>query len=276
MPAGKPFIRRVSDLLRLPATSSPKAHLLLNAGYRSDISWRCLFLPHWNGRSFLPPQATTPHAKVTSDASGTWSCGASAGSDWFQLQWPPAWGAVDITAKELLPILIALAIWGKSWSGHTVLIRTDNMAVVHILRAGSARNEMVMHLLCSLFFILAIWSLALTPQHFPGCHNDMADALSSNRLPLFHSLAPHMSPYPSPVHSSLQDILINQPQDWTNPQWLTQFITTLQTAYSLPQNTHTPLVKNSSTPFAPVIIYPLYQLQSSYFVVSRLNSLTTA
>ena len=70
VPTGRPFIRRITDLLRLPAAASPRAFIRLNAGFSSDIEWWCQFLPGWNGKSLLPPAPTTPHATITSDASG--------------------------------------------------------------------------------------------------------------------------------------------------------------------------------------------------------------
>ena len=34
-----------------------------------------------------------------------------------------------ITLKELVPIVLAAAIWGKQWNGKTVLAQCDNAAV---------------------------------------------------------------------------------------------------------------------------------------------------
>ena len=48
-----------------------------------------------------------PSASITSDASGSWDCGAfSSVGDWFQLKWPESWSEVHITLKELLPIIM--------------------------------------------------------------------------------------------------------------------------------------------------------------------------
>ena len=32
---------------------------------------------------------------------------------WFQVQWPVSWSSVHITVKELAPIVLATALWGK-------------------------------------------------------------------------------------------------------------------------------------------------------------------
>ena len=55
-------------------------------------------------------------ATITSDASGQWGCGAfSSDGEWFQLEWPDSWIGVHITIKELLPMVVAMAMWGKKW-----------------------------------------------------------------------------------------------------------------------------------------------------------------
>jgi len=41
-----------------------------------------------------------PSAVVTSDASGTWGCGAFTKSgSWFQLKWPRSWVEVNIVPR---------------------------------------------------------------------------------------------------------------------------------------------------------------------------------
>ena len=68
---------------------------------------------------------------VTSDASGSWGCGAYTQSgEWFQLEWPDEWLNINIAAKEMVPIAVAAALWGRSWRGQHILFRSDNEAVV--------------------------------------------------------------------------------------------------------------------------------------------------
>ena len=38
-----------------------------------------------------------------------------------------------ITIKELVPVVLAAAVWGKEWVGQTVQAHCDNAAVVEIL-----------------------------------------------------------------------------------------------------------------------------------------------
>ena len=42
--------------------------------------------------------------------------------------------------KELVPIVLAAALWGSAWSGQHVLCKCDNMAVVCAVSKGSAKE----------------------------------------------------------------------------------------------------------------------------------------
>ena len=56
---------------------------------RADISLRHTFIDHWNGISLVPPAA--PAHFITSDASGSWGCGA--------LHYITS-GAIDVLARK--------------------------------------------------------------------------------------------------------------------------------------------------------------------------------
>ena len=62
----------------------------------------------------MPPG--DPAHVVTSDASGSWGCGALTDTgQWFQVQWPESWAEINIAAKEMVPVVISVAIWGQVW-----------------------------------------------------------------------------------------------------------------------------------------------------------------
>ena len=99
---------------------------------------------------------------MTSDASGSWGCGAFNSllkAEWFQLQWPDSWSSIHITAKEMVPIIIAAAIWGRKWQGKAILCRCDNAAVVAVINSGRSIDALVMHLMHCLFYFQAVFSL---------------------------------------------------------------------------------------------------------------------
>ncbi len=77
--------------------------------------------------------------------------------------------------KELLPIVMATAVWGHLWRGKTVLFHCDNMAVVATLRSGSCREPQAMHLRRCLAFMEATGEFVLLAEHVRGVDNVAAD-----------------------------------------------------------------------------------------------------
>ena len=160
-----------------------------------------------------------PALSVTSDASGSWGCGAYAGSKWFMLQWVGPAAGYNITVKELIPIVIAAALWGREWQGKSVLVQCDNAAVVSIINHGSSKNPEAMHLMRCLVFIAAKWEFHLVATHIKGVNNTLADALSRDNLVLFHSLHPQADREPSIIPEALLEVLIISRPDWTSRSW---------------------------------------------------------
>ena len=93
-------------------------------------------------------------------------------------------GPVHITVKELLPIVVAYAVWGHRWLGCSACTLCDNTAVVAIIRAGTCKNPLVMHLLRYLFFTVR-YQLMLLPKRLPSRENVAADHLSRDALSSF-------------------------------------------------------------------------------------------
>ena len=54
---------------------------------------------------------------------------------------------MPINTKELVPIVLAVAMWGNLWRNSHVLIRCDNLAVVMVLRTRTCKDAVMMHLL---------------------------------------------------------------------------------------------------------------------------------
>ena len=147
---GRTFLRQLFTLLSHARKSHHFIHL--TSGARADLLWWKVFLQDWNGLSFSPQ--IIPSIYVISDASGSFGCGAfSLDHGWFQLRWPESWNAVNIAAKELVPVVLAASLWGPGWHRQCVCFQSDNMAVVQILRSRTSRDPLLMHLLRCLVFL---------------------------------------------------------------------------------------------------------------------------
>ncbi len=62
---------------------------------------------------------------------------------------------LNITSKEFIPIVLAVAIWGHQWTGKIVLAVCDNEAVVSIVNSGTSKDKEAMHLHRCLAFTTA-------------------------------------------------------------------------------------------------------------------------
>ena len=105
--------------------------------------------------------------------------------------------------------------------GCTVLLRSDNMAMVDILNCGTNWNSKAMQLMRLLAVIQARWHLCVTAEHIPGVHNTLADAMSRNKLVTFHFLFPQVNKQPTHILEALVDLLIISRPDCTSTQWST-------------------------------------------------------
>ena len=221
---GRPFLRRMIDLSS--STQELHHHIRLRGEFKSDLQWWLLFMERWNGVSMMSSLGwATPEVVLTSDASGHWGCGAFlASGEWFQLRWRGEWQEVHITAKELLPIVMACAMWAGRWRSKTVKCLCDNAAVVAIIRVrteqaspGDASDAY------NLSLFTARHNVAIIAEHLPGKENGAADALSRGNLDLFFRQVPTANKDPAAIPQELLDVLVHQQPDWTSATWRKQW-----------------------------------------------------
>ena len=152
----RPFLRRMLDLLRWSnAGSAPRFHhhIRLNRAFPPDLQWWKTFIVGWNGVSVWKEQEK-PTIRLVSDASGSWGCGAWSRRLWFKLQWSEAARNLTISVKELLPILIASALWGRHWAEHRMHCLCDNEAVVAVLKSRTSKHPHLMYIVPTAVLVL--------------------------------------------------------------------------------------------------------------------------
>ena len=101
---------------------------------------------------------------MASDAPSPWGCGAWHRERWFQLAWDGRSAHLSIMVKELIPIVLACAIWGHVWGTHRVICHCDNQAVVACIHSRTSRDSRCMHILHTLAFIEGRHSFSLHPN----------------------------------------------------------------------------------------------------------------
>ena len=217
---GRTFLRRLIELLKGSHRRRNNAFIRLNKEARSDILWWHRFISQWNAFSMMHDECKAhPDIVLTSDASGSWECGAFWDAHWFQFQWIAPIDGMHITIKEMLPIVFAAAVWGHQLQNKSILCRCDNEAAVHIFNSGTSKAPEASALLRCLHFIAARYNLIVSAAHLPGSQNLLADALSRNNLTLFFDNHPQANPHPTHIPASLIDLLVLTKPDWTCATW---------------------------------------------------------
>ena len=144
--SGRTFLRQMIDTAA--SVQRLDHHIKLRAEFQSDLTWWECVLPSWNARSLMHvhKKEGAPQILFYTDASGNWGCGAIWGKRWIQYPWQSTWLQKSIAVKELLPIVLACALWGPLWAHKHVEVQCDNAAVVDILRAKTSKCKDIMHL----------------------------------------------------------------------------------------------------------------------------------
>ena len=220
---GRIFLRHLFSLMARVAQRHHFVHL--DRVVKADLAWWDCFLQSWHGSSFIIPDGPAS-IQIHSDASGSFGCGAfTSDLQWLQLQWPGSWAHVDISVKEMVPIVLAAALWGDSWRGSRVCFLSDNAAVVAVLNCHSPRHPILLHLLRCLYFYSAHYQFSYCASHLPGVLNTAADALSRDNMTLFLSLVPQGCQ--SQVPWEMVELLITCQPDWGSGSWISLFKATL-------------------------------------------------
>ena len=215
-------------------------HIRLNREFRSDLQWWSLLAPKWNGLCFLRPMGrAVADVTVYSDASGAWGFGAFAGNVWLQGQWPHSWEKTNITAKELLPIVLAAALWGPRWHGKMVDFQCDNQAIVCTINSWRSQEPLVMQLLRGMALLAMEFSFHIQAQHIPGVDNTAAETLSRNNISLFFTQISHVNQEPTVIPEEIGQLFITQQPDWLSSTWKQNFRSFLQQVWPTQQQNPT-------------------------------------
>lgn len=225
---GRSFLRQLYAMQAIG--SHPAHHIRLNSAARADIVWWHLFAEDWNGISILWDSSTLrPEFNVFSDASGSWGCGAYWGLQWFHFQWPDHLYSLPIVVKELIPVVVAAAVFGSKWKGHLIQFLVDNMAVVHILNSTYSKDSHLMHLIRILVFLAARFDFWFVAKHIEGKENSLADDLSRDNLVHFFSQVPQAEHQQPPhIPAPLLDLLGSTHHIWTSTDWIRLFGDTMK------------------------------------------------
>lgn len=135
----KQFGRQIIFVVRLidwsKAAKQLNNHIRLNISAWSDIQWWYQFAARLNGASMLlKERKLNLDAVFTSGASGNRGCGGYCGA----VVAASVERGHHSRVHQLSPIVL---VSGESWSGTSVLVRSDNAAVVAVLNSSSGKGH---------------------------------------------------------------------------------------------------------------------------------------
>ena len=162
-----------------------------------------------------------PDFILFTDASGHWGCGAVQSKSWFQYAWAAMWQSFPIATKEMLPIVMALAVWGRKWSRSHLGKMWQHGSCKYLTIPDKQRFNY--HALRSLHFLTAHWDIKLWAEHLPGKQNTAADALSRNLLQVFRNHVLDAEQQSTLIPMVLVELLVLQQLDWSPPSWSDKF-----------------------------------------------------
>ncbi|XP_034554896.1 uncharacterized protein LOC117823776 [Notolabrus celidotus] len=205
-----PQARSFLSNLLTQAAAVPSLHdrIVLDNVCKMEMRMWLHFLSAWNGISFFYNDFVSrpDDIQLYTDAAPSVGFGGFYKGRWFAATWPPELKSLDSesrspssTLHELYPVVIAALLWGHEWSRKSILIHSDNTAVVEIINKGRSHSPAIMPFLRRLTLISAHHQFILRAAHIPGYLNTIADALSRFSFQKFRHLAPESDPHPVPV-----------------------------------------------------------------------------
>ena len=204
---GRAFLRRLID--RTCGVVKPHHRIRLRKEDRADIKAWSLFIENFNGRAILHPNLwlSSDTIKLSSDAASTVGFAAVFGKKWFMGVWPVFWKldsvVYHINLMELVPVVLALEIWGALLANHSIIFLCDNMTTVYGINKLTSRDKQSMALIRRLTIVLMKYNILLKAKHIPGRCNITADLLSRLQVAEAKRASPELAEFPTVIPAAM-------------------------------------------------------------------------
>jgi lipid-A-disaccharide synthase-like uncharacterized protein len=153
---------------------NPSHHRNLDREVRADLNAWAIFLEHF----------FTSGVKHTSSSMHLFTDASNLGfacifrKKCFFTRFPAQWVDFHISVREFLPIVIAFSILGHLLSNSTVILHSDNLAVVHVIDKNTSKDPSLMLLMRRLTVLSLTHNIHFQAEHIEGVKNKAADLLS--------------------------------------------------------------------------------------------------
>ncbi|XP_021350001.1 uncharacterized protein LOC110448201 isoform X1 [Mizuhopecten yessoensis] len=214
IPPGRAFIRRFYTAMS--GVQRSYHFVRVTNGMKEDIKTWLIFLDLFNGYCSFPDKfwSTSHQLQLYTDSAG--GDGSKGGGAYFQdqwvfISWPKKWVSSevirDITFLELVPIVLALFIWGPDLKNKKIMLNTDNKGLVAIINKKTSKSCRLMSLLRPFILKCMFFNIQCKAVHIEGASNDIADAISRQQWSRFRMLAPRASLVPAEIPQEFQQLI---------------------------------------------------------------------
>jgi len=173
---GRTFLRRLLDCINRLKYGHHKCRL--TGDLMLDIRWWHDFMEQFNGKSACIEAHNA--VSVMTDACLI-SGGAFYQGDFYYVNWSSDFQELEslpINYKEAAMASLAIQRWAPLWADKVVYLYSDNQCMVSIINKCSCKNEHVMELLRTQFWMAAYYNVHIKAVYLPGVKNEIADTIS--------------------------------------------------------------------------------------------------
>ena len=196
--SGRAYLSSVYTSLKGILSQHGNCYRTISAEAREDLEvWKKFLeqIPPTRHFRMLTPSA--PTMIIHTDASKTVGYGAVWGQEWFAGEWPQNWKTLNIAILETFPILAALYTWEEKAENGTILIHTDNEAVVSVVNKLYSKDRGLRQLIKPLALHCLSKNIKLQATHIEGVSNIGPDMLSRGKIKEFLARFQHMKSTPA-------------------------------------------------------------------------------
>jgi len=203
--ASRAFLRRFYDAM-IPIKKAYH-RIRITKEIKEDLLLWDMFLVEFNGVAHIPADewVNSDTLELFTDSAGAQELGCACilREQWAYFQWPSAWKGSDIlrdiTFLEMVPVLLAIMLWGLKLQRRRVLLRIDNEALVAVLNKQSSRSTRLMRLVRQFILFAMRHEIVFKAQHITTKSNSLADSISRKQWSRFRTLAPDANHAPEAI-----------------------------------------------------------------------------
>jgi len=203
--ASRAFLRRFYDAMCGLKKSYYK--IRVNGEMREDILMWIQFIEDFNGVVHIPNKVwldnSVIHLYTDSAGGATLGCGCYFGGNWAYCPWPVQWQGQpilsDITFLEMVPVLLAIWLWGVFLRDRKIKFHIDNLGLVEVINKQSSKSKRLMFLVRTFVLLVMKYSVVFKAVHISSKSNYIADAISRKQFHRLQQLAPEAQASPESV-----------------------------------------------------------------------------